>query len=376
MNFFVSNFISIVAAGTVAAIILNKYFKKSVFVRIGIIWLLNLLFLMFTIGLKYKFFDGNTGVNLVITVVNIGVSVLCFYFASITVVRPLFNIIKKLNQLADGDLNTKTEKHLIHDRNDLGMLHLAAEKIKDNLTRIVSQIDSNANSLTSTSAQLNNVSQQLSERASEQASSVEEVSSSMEEMAANIQQNTDNAQQTEKISFNVAEGVQKVGHSSKESLESIRNIADKISIINDIAFQTNILALNAAVEAARAGEHGKGFAVVASEVRKLAERSKVAADEIVTLASKSVDVTESSTKLMETFITEINRTAKLVQEIAAASMEQSSGASQINNSIQQLNQITQENAAASEEMAGGSEELNSLAKQQKEVIGYFKLYKG
>lgn len=195
----------------------------------------------------------------------------------------------------------------------------------------------------------------------------------MEEMAANIQQNTDNAQEADKISQKVQSGVQKVGSAAQESLLSIRNISEKIGIINDIAFQTNILALNAAVEAARAGEHGKGFAVVAAEVRKLAERSKLAADEIVTLSGQSVEVTESASDLMGNLVPEIEKTAKLVQEIAAASMEQSSGADQVNSAIQQLNQVTQQNAAASEELATSSEELSSQAEQLKELISYFKL---
>lgn len=174
--------------------------------------------------------------------------------------------------------------------------------------------------LASSSQQLSDVSQKFSEDALSEASSVEEVSSSMEEMAANIQQNTENAQRTDKISGKVSQGVKKVGSASRESLVSILNIAEKINIINDIAFQTNILALNAAVEAARAGEHGKGFAVVAAEVRKLAERSKIADDEIVSLASKRVNVTEGSAKLLDTLIPDIEETARLVKEITSASM--------------------------------------------------------
>lgn len=373
MNFFVSNLVSVIAAGIAAAFILNRFFKNSVFFRVGIIWLLNLLFIVFTIGIKVKFFEGQTLINILFTLVNVGVSSLCFYFGSIAVVRPLENAVESLNNIANGNLVVKIEKGKVNENKDLGRLIIAADKIKNNFTQVVSEINSNVENLTNRSNRLNSVSQHLSRGATEQASSVEEVSSSMEEMAANIQQNTDNALQTEKISHMVAEEVKKVGISSKESMNSIKDIAEKINIINDIAFQTNILALNAAVEAARAGEQGRGFAVVAAEVRKLAERSKIAADDIVNLATRSVSLTESSAKLIETLIPEIEKTAKLVQEIAAASMEQSSGANQINNVIQQLNGITQQNAAASDEMATGSEELNKQSLELQELTVYFKI---
>ncbi|MDD4384366.1 MAG: methyl-accepting chemotaxis protein [Bacteroidales bacterium] len=371
MNFFISNFISIVAAGTAAALLLNRFFKHSVFVKVGIIWLINLLFLMLTIGIKYKFYDGNTPVNLLITIINIGFSVVCFYLASIRVVRPLANAVEKLNDLAEGNLSADIDTQCINPKIDLGQLVCAAQKIKENLSMVVGEIENNVDKLVSSSELLNVVSQKLSEDAHSEASSVEEVSSSMEEMAANIQQNTENAQRTDKISSKVSQGIKEVGSASKESLISIKNIAEKINIINDIAFQTNILALNAAVEAARAGEHGRGFAVVAAEVRKLAERSKIAADDIVSLASKSVAITEGSAKLLETLIPDIGETAKLVQEIASGSMEQSSGANQINNAIQQLNTLVQQNAETSQQMATSSEELKSFADRLKETISYF-----
>lgn len=281
----------------------------------------------------------------------------------------LHEISEIISRISEGDLTFKINKEKATG------LMASVYHMKEELTQIIGEILTGAENIAAASQQLQATSQQLSQGANEQASSAEEISSSMEEMVANIQQNTENARQTEKISLNTLKSTNEIKEAARQSLVSINEIASKINIINDIAFQTNILALNAAVEAARAGANGKGFAVVAAEIRKLAERSKQAADDIIVLTKNSVDVTQNAFKLMEDLIPQIEKSTNLVQEIAAASIEQNTGVEQVNNAIQILNQIAQENAAASEEMATSAEELSSQAEQLRDMVSYFKIDK-
>jgi methyl-accepting chemotaxis protein len=241
------------------------------------------------------------------------------------------------------------------------------------LKNLITTVVSNAENILAASGQMSSSAQQLSDGATGQASSVEEISSSMEEMTANIQQNTNNARETEKIATSSAQDILVAKQSVEETVKSMKLIASKISIIGEISRQTNLLALNAAVEAARAGEHGKGFAVVAAEVRKLAERSQAAASEIDEVSAKSVEVAQQSGDKLAQVVPNIQRTADLVQEITAASIEQSSGSDQVNGAIQTLNNVVQENAATAEEMAAGSEELNAQAEQLKDAISFFNI---
>ena len=272
--------------------------------------------------------------------------------------------------IASGQLDTNLD---INQKDEVGELADALNEMVETLRNIVINIISGAEYIATASQEVSSTSVQLSQGANEQASSVEEISSTMEEIAANIQQNTENAQQTEKISIVAQDGINDVNEKAENTKTANNDIAGKIVIINDIAFQTNILALNAAVEAARAGEHGKGFAVVAAEVRKLAERSKVAAEEIVTLAQTSLHYAESAGDRMKETLPEVEKTTQLVREIAAASLEQNNGAEQINNAIQQLSSVTQQNASASEELASSAEEMASQSEMLKELISFFKV---
>ena len=284
-----------------------------------------------------------------------------------SLIAALNQVIQKSKLVAEGDLSVELKKRSDNDE----LMQSLTDMVKST-AKIIGEFSVVSENITKASLELSASSQQMSQGASEQASAAEQVSSSMEEMVSNIQQNTDNAMQTEKISISAAGSIKQGAEASMQAVATMKEIANKISIVGEIAFQTNILALNAAVEAARAGEHGRGFAVVAAEVRKLAERSKIAAEEINTLSKLGVEITETAGRQLQEIVPDIEKTSKLVQEIAAASIEQNSGADQINNAIQQLNQVTQQNAAASEEIATSSEELSSQAEHLLEVISFLK----
>jgi methyl-accepting chemotaxis protein len=314
--------------------------------------------------------DRLTILSIAVLLIGIGFVVLIGVIVIRAVTGPLEKSVEFARFIAAGDLTVKLD---IDQKDEMGELASALNLMIERLHEIVMNIRTGTDSIAAASAKISHNSQQLSEGANQQSSSTEEVSSSMEEMAGNIQQNTDNAQQTERISRKAADSMMEMSKIGKESLDSIKTIAEKITIINDIAFQTNLLALNAAVEAARAGEHGRGFAVVAAEVRKLAERSKQAADEIETLSINSLKITEDSKHLLEALVPEIQKTSQLVQEIASASIEQNAGTDQINSAIQQLNIVTRQNAAASGEMASSAEELSSQAGNLRSAVSFFKL---
>ncbi len=275
-----------------------------------------------------------------------------------------------LAKLGAGDLGERVE---IECRGDHKNMRDAINAMVDNLRAFASNVSHAATEVAEGSTEMAASSQQLSEGATEQAASAEEASASMEQMAANIKQNADNAAQTEKIARQSSKDAELSGIAVDKAVNAMRTIAEKISIVQEIARQTDLLALNAAVEAARAGEHGKGFAVVASEVRKLAERSQSAAAEIVSVSSDTVKAASEAGEMLGKLVPDIRRTAELVSEISAACREQDIGASQINEAIQQLDKVTQQNASASDQISSTSEALASRAEELQESMAFFQL---
>jgi len=273
--------------------------------------------------------------------------------------------------IADGDLTVQVRP--LSDKDTLG---LSLERMLGKLRDVVSEASAASDNVSSGSQQLSASSEDMSQGASEQAASSEQASASIEQMSANIKQNADNASQTEKIAKQSSADAQASGEAVTRAVTAMQTIAEKITIVQEIARQTDLLALNAAVEAARAGEHGRGFAVVASEVRKLAERSQTAATEIGTMSSQTVKAAQQAGEMLGRLVPDIRKTATLVAEISAACREQDVGADQINQAIQQLDKVTQRNAAASEEMSATAEELAAQSEQLAANIAYFRLGDG
>ncbi len=272
-------------------------------------------------------------------------------------------------KIAAGDLTQQVNTKV----GDSTSMLAAIREMSTSLSQVLGEVRSSADALASASEEVNATAQSLAKGASVQAASVEETSASMEQMSASIMQNNENASITDGMAQRAAADAATGGSAVASTVEAMQKIADRISVIDDIAYQTNLLALNAAIEAGRAGEHGRGFAVVASEVRKLAERSQVAAQEIGSLAGETVSKADNAGKLLQEMVPSIRKTADLVQEISAASSEQTAGVNQINAAIGQVSQTMQQNAAAAEELSSTSEELSSQAMRLQEAVSYFTL---
>lgn len=306
----------------------------------------------------------------VISLIIVVLAILIAVFISSYMNREIKKLVSFSGSIQKGNLTSQCE---VYGSDELGQLAGALINMQSKFLQIIKGIAESTTVLSNTSEEISSTAQKLSETSNEQAANVEEISSSMEEMSATISHNTENARKTDEIAQRSSKQAEDGGRAVEETVEAMRKITKKISLIEDIASQTNLLALNAAIEAARAGQHGKGFAVVAGEVRKLAEKSQKAAQEIIELAEESLSVSDRAGNLLEEIIPGIKKTADLVQDITAASEQQNDGVSQINVGMEQLNHVTQDNASSSEELASAAEMLRNHAKDLKKLISYFNI---
>ena len=317
-----------------------------------------------------------TRINLIILstfLIVLGLGFILAFIVSRYLGRTIKSFEDNMDKLASGQFNLQLPAQLLAQRDEFGSLARSINTMLVAVGKSVRRILASAQHLGAASQDLSTVSGQLREGTGTQAASTEEVSSAMEQMAANIDHNSDSALETRAIADSMEEKMNAVTSRASESLGSVEAITHKIGIITEIAGQTNILALNAAVEAARAGEHGRGFSVVAAEIRKLAERSREAAEEIQKLSGSSMEATQNTNADLTSVVPEVQRTARLVQEIALASQEQRTGVAQINSAIQQLNEVVQANAEAAQQMAQNAAELNAQAKELTQAVAFFSI---
>jgi methyl-accepting chemotaxis protein len=295
------------------------------------------------------------------------------FYTAARIAHPLNRFTAKLQDINIGNSGLIRWDEAADRRDEIGDVARSFNQFIDTLSQIIGQVRTVTDSVSMASSQVSSSAQLLSRGTSDQAASVQETTSSLEEMNASIMQNAENSRQMEHMALKGAKEMEESGKAVTESVDAMKTIAEKISIVEEIAYQTNLLALNAAIEAARAGEHGKGFAVVATEVRKLAERSQNAAQEISSVASSSVKVAEKAGQMLAELVPAIKKTAELVQEVATASREQSAGVSQVNQAMYQVDQVTQRNAAAAEELSSTANEMASQAEHAQQLMSLFKV---
>ncbi len=360
-----------VVAFTVGYILLKILFKNSIFFKIGALWMVNIFFTV--INSRFHHDNPETYTFTLAMLSGIGATVILQYLVYKQVKKPLDNITEKIKLLSTGTIESDDKGYKGFLKGEILDINNSLSQLQLQLRQAISSVEKSANEVNHISDNINRKAGELSTGSNQQSSGIEEISSSMEEMAANIQANALHSKNTLSNTQITNESLQKGFEKASNAMNAMKDISDKITIIDEIAIQTNLLALNAAVEAARAGENGKSFSVVATEVRKLAERSKTAAKEIIELAAKSNKVTEEALSNLEQSLPLLQKNTDLINEISISSNEQNIGATQINSAIQEINITTQNNSAISEEMSTTSDQLAQHSVELLKKLEFFKI---
>lgn len=370
LDFIKSSVILLIIVTPITFFLLRFLFKNSVFWKIGLIWVVSAIMVSLNSEAKVLF-EGYTRAYVI--PINVSVLGVAIYWASVIVKRPLFEMVSDLNKLIHGNLSIKIANEYKIRKDELGTLAVSIDELASTLNKMLSQMKENSDKQNAISQNMNAIANSLTSSTSAQASSIEEISASMEEIASNINLNAENSVKTEKNTLKTIENIEIGSQSSIASINAIKKVTEKVQLINDVAFQTNILALNAAVEASHAGEAGKGFAVVANEVKKLAERSNQAAQEIEQVSADVLKMAENSGSQFQAIVSEAGSTAKLIKEITSNSLEQNTNVQQINDSIQNLNQMVQNNTNEVDKINSLAENLSGTADEMNGLINYFTL---
>jgi len=368
--FIKSSLILLIVAIPVSIILIKVFFKNSIFGKISAIWTLSVILCAINWTARIEFAGWTRAFSNPTTIIILFISV---YIASKMVRDPLKAMMSDLNKIAKGDIDIKITDLYVNRSDEFGSLATSINSISFNLNNTLSSMRKNSNDLMLVSDELSHVINNMMENTSTQASSIEEISATMEEIASIVSLNTESSQKTSLTTLRTIEAIKEGSKSTEQSVLAMKEVTEKVKIINEIAFQTNILALNAAVEASHAGESGKGFAVVANEVKKLAQRSTNAAQEIDDVTSKVYQISETAGSKLTSIIDETNQTSTLMKEIAAASVDQNTNIQQINDSIQVLNKMIQNNTSESEKINAKAAFVSNSAKKLNNQVSQFKL---
>lgn len=371
-DFIFSSLRLILLAIPISIVLIKVLFKNSLFGKISAIWVVSVILSAINWTARIEFDAWTSAFSVPMTTLILTVSV---YVASRMVRDPLKAMMGDLKKISTGDIDIKITNLYSSRKDEIGSLAESINLISLNLNKILGNIKKNSKDLMMVSEDLSEIMNTMTENTSTQASSIEEISSTMEEIASIVTMNSDNSQKTSSSTLKTIEAIREGNKSTEESIAAMREVTDKVKLINDIAFQTNILALNAAVEASHAGEAGKGFAVVANEVKKLAERSNNAAQQIESVTSKVFRISESAGIKLTNIIEDANETSGLIREIASASIDQNTNIQQINDSIQVLNKMIQNNTSEAEKINAKAAFLSSSAKKLNDQVAVFHLRK-